>query len=124
VHDFAVEQIGHRGKADMGMRAYVQAGAGAKLGRPEMIEKDERAHHAGARRWQCPPYREAVAEIDGARHHDMGNGFATEGIARFGVFAGEETHGAAPGVTRAGSIGSLACSCDRPNPSMVGQWPH
>ena len=39
VHDLAVEQIGDGGKADMWMRTYVQAAAGAEFRRPEWSKK-------------------------------------------------------------------------------------
>src|SRR5262249_56024546 len=40
MHDLAVEQEGDGGEADMGMRPHVDALAGAKLRRSEVIEKD------------------------------------------------------------------------------------
>ena len=71
VHDLAVEQIGDGGEPDMRMRPHVEPVAGAELGRPEMVEEDERPDHARARRRQRAAHREAVAEIDRARHHHM-----------------------------------------------------
>ena len=50
MHDLAVEQIGHGGKPDMRVRADVEAVAGAELRRTEMIEEDEGADHARARK--------------------------------------------------------------------------
>ena len=93
MHDLAVEQIGDGGKPDMRMRPHVEPVAGAELGRPEMIEENERPDHARARRRQCAAHREAVAEIDGARHHHMGDGRAGVSVAGLRILAGEETHG-------------------------------
>ena len=76
VHDLAVEQIGDGGEPDMRMRPHVEPVAGAEFRRPEMVEEDERPDHARARRGQRAPHRKAVAEIDRARHHDVGDRLA------------------------------------------------
>src|SRR5262245_30642327 len=46
MHDLAVEQVGDRGETDVWMRPHIDAVAGAELGRTEMVEEDERPHHA------------------------------------------------------------------------------
>src|SRR3569623_3075941 len=93
VHDLAVEQIGHRREPDMGMRSDIESGAGAEFGRAEVIEKDEWPDHARTRRRQGAAHGEAVAEVDRAWHHDMGDGVAAIGVARLRVLAGEKAHG-------------------------------
>jgi hypothetical protein len=67
VQDLAVEEIGHGGEADMGVRPHVEAGAGPQGGRAHLVEEDEGPDHAPLRRGQHPPHLEAVAEIAGAR---------------------------------------------------------
>src|SRR5664279_460307 len=96
MHDFAVKQISDGGEPDMRMWPHVEAVAGLELRRAEMIEKDERPDHARTRRRQGAPHVKTIAEIDRARHHDVGDCLATKGVARFRVLAGEETHGLAP----------------------------
>ncbi len=105
MHDLAVEQIRHGGKPDMRMRPHVEPVAGAEFRRPEMIEEDEGPDHARARRRQRAPHREAVAEIDGARHDHLRDGVAGIGVARLRILAGKETHARllfnlAPGASR------------------------
>ena len=46
MHDLAVEQIGDGGEPDMRMRPHVDAVAGAKHRRPDMVEENERPDHA------------------------------------------------------------------------------
>ncbi len=46
VHDLALEQVGYGRQANVWMRPHLDALARRKLGRPHVIEKDERAHHA------------------------------------------------------------------------------
>ena len=91
VHDLAVEKIGHGGEPDMRMRANVEPVACVKLRRSEMIEKDERADHACSGGRQCTPDRE-IAEIDRARHDDLGNSVALICVAGGRILAREETH--------------------------------
>ena len=93
MHDFAVEQVSHRGKPDMRMRPHVEAVAGAKFSRAEMVEENKRPDHSRARRRQCAPHREAVAKIDGARRDHLRDCLAGIAVAGAGVFAREETHG-------------------------------
>ena len=100
VHDLAVEQIGDGGKPDMRMRPHVEAVAGAKFRRPEMIEEDEGPDHARARRRQRAAHREAVAEIDRARHHHLLDRLALILVAGGRVLAWEETHDCASTVGR------------------------
>ena len=92
MHDFPVEKISDGGKPDMRMRPHVETGASAEFGRTEMVEKDEGPDHARARRRQRAPHREAVAEIDGARHDDVRDRLASVDVAGGGIFAGKETH--------------------------------
>src|ERR1700743_3178356 len=56
VHDLAVEQIGDRGEAYMGMRSHVHRPwyAPRKLHRSHMIEKNKRPDHPPLRGWQDP----------------------------------------------------------------------
>ena len=56
-----------------------------------MIEKDERADHACLGGRQCPPDRE-IAEIDRARHDDLGNSVALMCVAGGRILARKETH--------------------------------
>ena len=44
MQDCAVEQVCHRGEADMRMRAYVEALSRREVDRSEVIEEDERTH--------------------------------------------------------------------------------
>ncbi len=46
VGDFAVEKIGHRGQADMWVRADIHPLADAQFRRAHMIEKNKRPDHA------------------------------------------------------------------------------
>src|SRR6185437_2587919 len=96
VHDLAVEQIGDGCKPNMRMRPHIETFAGAEFGGSEMIEEDERPDHARACGGQRAAYREAVAEIDRARHYDVGDGVARVGVACLRILAGEETHGFSP----------------------------
>ncbi len=50
MHDFAGEEIGERGEADVGMRAHVDAARNAarELHGSDVVEEDERADHATA----------------------------------------------------------------------------
>ena len=68
MHDLAVEQEGDGGEPDMGMRPHVDALAGAELGRPEMVEEDERPDQAPLGVRERAAHRE-MADIDAARHH-------------------------------------------------------
>ena len=45
MQDAAVEQIGHGGETDMGMRPDIHALAGHELHGAEMVEEDERSYH-------------------------------------------------------------------------------
>ena len=42
--DFPCKEIGNCGQANMGVRSYVNACAGLKLRRPQVIEKDKRSN--------------------------------------------------------------------------------
>ena len=63
MHDLALEQIGHRRQADMGMGADIEPLAGAKDRGAELIEEDEGADHPALGRGQHPADLEAVAQI-------------------------------------------------------------
>jgi hypothetical protein len=69
MQDFAFEQVGHGGEADMRMRAHIQARSGMQHRRPHLVEKDERTDHAPLGRWQGAPDLKA-ADIVGPRHDD------------------------------------------------------
>src|SRR5262249_6882955 len=99
VHDLAVEQIAHRGEPDVRMRPHVDALARAKLGRPEMVEEDERPDHAPLGRGQRAPHGE-IAKVDRARHDRKLDGVAAERIAENRIFRGEKAHGASYGRAR------------------------
>ena len=71
MHDLAVEKIGHGGEPDMRMGER-RARCLRETPPVRMIEKDERADHPCLGGGQCPPDRE-IAEIDRARHDDLGN---------------------------------------------------
>src|SRR6516225_6870878 len=60
MYDLAVEEIGDGGQADMRMGPHVNAVAGLEYGRPEMVEKDERADHARLCRRQRAVHRETT----------------------------------------------------------------
>ena len=63
-----------------------------ELGRPEMIEEDERADHAPLAVGQRAAHREA-AEIDAARNDHQLDGVAGGRVAGFRVLVGGEAHG-------------------------------
>ena len=92
MHDLAIEQIGDGREPDMRMRPHVESRAGAEFSRSEMIEEDERPDHARARRRQGAAHREAVAEVDRARHDHIGERLAAIFVARDRVLAGKEAH--------------------------------
>ena len=46
--ELAAIEIGDGGEADMGMRAHVDALSGEELGRPHLVEEDERPDHLPA----------------------------------------------------------------------------
>ena len=91
MHDFAVEQICHRRKADMRMRPHVDAVANAKDRRAEMIEENKRTDHARARRWQSAADLQ-TPEIDRTRHDDLRYRIARSGVAEDRVLSRKETH--------------------------------
>ena len=51
--EFAVVEIGHRRQPDMRVGPHIDAAACQKLGRPHLIEEDERADHLSRRSGQC-----------------------------------------------------------------------
>ena len=60
MHDLALEQIGHRRQRDVRMRPHVDAVPRREVGRPHVIEEDERPDHAPLdggrmRRTEKPP---------------------------------------------------------------------
>ncbi len=60
VMEVALEQVGDRAEADMRMRPHVDALAGQQLGRPGLVEEDERPDHLPLRRRQGAPDLEAA----------------------------------------------------------------
>src|SRR5687768_10044382 len=58
VKDLAVEEIRHCGKADMRMRAHVEARSRGKLYRSHLVEEHERSDHAPLDRGQRPAHLE------------------------------------------------------------------
>src|ERR1700728_1417707 len=91
VDDFAVEQIGHGGKADMRMRPNVNAVAGLEHSRTEVVEEDERSDHARACRRQRARLLKA-AEIDSTRYNDLLDDVACARITGNGIFGREKAH--------------------------------
>src|SRR5207244_10892013 len=67
MHDLAVEKESDGGEPDMRMRPHVEALAGAKLRRSEMVEEDERADHAPIDVGQGATHRE-MTYVHAARH--------------------------------------------------------
>ena len=65
VHLRAVEQVGDRGKADMGMGPHVNALAGREVHRPEIIKEDERADAAPRHLRQQAGDEKSVAQVMG-----------------------------------------------------------
>src|SRR5436190_21530331 len=67
MHDLAIEQVGDRRQADVRMGPDVDAARYARLeaNRPEMIEEDERPHHAPLAERQHASHLES-AEVAGA----------------------------------------------------------
>jgi hypothetical protein len=89
--DFAVEQIGDGGKADMRMRPNVNAVAGLEHSRTEVVEKDERSDHARACRRQGAVHLKA-AEVDRAGYHHLLNDVASARITGNRIFGREKAH--------------------------------
>ncbi len=135
MQDLAVEQIGDRGEPDVRMRAHVDALAGQELGRPHLVEEDERADHlprrdGSARRTSKPPRSRA-------RGHDHGlerrircvahRGFSTISANAAGITSGERYQRARPqrfadraferGAIPAAEIGGGRGRCFRETPS-------
>ncbi len=63
VQDLAPDEIGDGGEADVRMGADIEPGAGPQDRRAELVEEDERPHHAALGGGQHPADREAVAEV-------------------------------------------------------------
>src|ERR1700741_4550531 len=68
VYYFAVEQIRDRSEVDVRMRADIDTLADAELGRPHMVEENERADHLPGLGRQCAANLEA-SEIASAGHN-------------------------------------------------------
>ncbi|QTK79420.1 hypothetical protein AT6N2_C1722 [Agrobacterium tumefaciens] len=90
--DFAVEQIGHRGKPDMRVRLDVERLTRLQDRRPHAVKKDERADKPPLPGRQRPAHGK-TANVAGARNDEVLDGVAGKGIARDGVVAGKEGHG-------------------------------
>jgi hypothetical protein len=63
VHLRAVEQVGDGGKTDMRMGTHIDAPAGRKIHRPEIIEEDEGADAAPRRLGQQAGYEKSIAQV-------------------------------------------------------------
>jgi len=71
VHDRALEQVGQRRQADVGVRPHVVVRAGRNVDRPEVVEEDERADGAPVRGRKQPAHHEAAAEVLGERRESL-----------------------------------------------------
>ena len=78
----------------MRMRTDVEPVTAFELGRPEMIEEDERTDSPASGMRQRPPHRKSIAEIDAAGNHDDFERVAGITIARRRVLAAKKTHDA------------------------------
>ena len=84
--ELAAEEVGDGREADMGMRADVDALAGDELGRPHLVEEDERPDHLALRRGKRATNLE-IADVARPRHDQGldrldGDGVGTDGIQR------------------------------------------
>ncbi|MNT34225.1 hypothetical protein D3C72_1701920 [compost metagenome] len=70
----AFKQIGHRGQADVRMRAHVVVRTGRHVDRAEMVEENERAHGLLHGRRQVAAHDEAAAQVFLVALQDIGNG--------------------------------------------------
>jgi hypothetical protein len=72
MHDLSVEQVGDRGKTDVGVRPYVHGARNAlrETYRPDVIEEDEWSDHAAFGRRQDASDLEA-AEVVPVRFNDV-----------------------------------------------------
>src|SRR5918992_1240057 len=61
--DPALEEIGHRGKADVRMRPHVESASRRHGDRPHLVEENERAHCAALGRRQRTAHLETVTEV-------------------------------------------------------------
>jgi len=95
VHDLAIELVSDGRKADVRVRAHVNALPGTEDRRSEMVEEDERPDQPRLYRGQSPAHGE-VAEVDRAWRDDVRDSVALGGIAGGGVFAWKETHWITP----------------------------
>ena len=80
MHDFTLEQVSYRGKADVRVRTYVNAFARRKFGWTHVIEKDKRADHTSLYRREYAAHAE-TAEIPGSGlddHFDRTLGFGAD----------------------------------------------
>src|SRR5207237_5051233 len=68
MQDLALEEIRHRGEADVGMRPHVEALARRERHGAHLVEEHEGAHRALARRGQHPAHFEAAAQVARARN--------------------------------------------------------
>ncbi len=89
--DLALIEEGHGGEPDVRVRAHVDPVTGAELGRPEMVEEDERTDHPPVDVRQRATNRE-MPKIDAARHDDEVDGVGGGRVARHRVLVGREAH--------------------------------
>jgi hypothetical protein len=66
VFDGAFEEVGYGREADMRMGPHVKAFTGGILGWSEMVEEDERPHHALRMKRQDAAHAETAAKVVGA----------------------------------------------------------
>ena len=99
VVQFAVEQIGHRRKADMGMRLDVDAAADKQFGRPHLVEEDEGTDHAAANRGKGAAHLKSP-DVAGARNDDRLDRVATCRIARKRIRSLKPAHVSRPSSPR------------------------
>ena len=93
--DFAFEQVGDRGEADVGVGPHVDAVAELELGRAHLVEEDEGPDHLLGCRGQRAPHLEG-ADVAGARHDHVLDGIAGAFVSGNGVLAGLPAHAACP----------------------------
>ncbi len=91
MHDFPIEQVGHRRKPDMGMRPHVDPLAQREFGRAHLVPENEGADHLALGGGQRAPHIEA-AQIAHARHDDDVERAAGPAVAGNRVFCGPPAH--------------------------------
>ena len=80
MQDLALEQVGEGRAVDVRMRAHVDALIGQELGRPHLVEEDERADHLPLGGRQGSAHRH-LAEVHRARHDQGFDGSGARAVA-------------------------------------------